>query len=240
MVNSHALILVPSSKLSCFAHAFMMVSCTRSSALSWRPDSENANALRLGSVASRSRLNEGGSAGLVLAGFDGGATALFLAGIGFPLLFHLVELFEELQELVGDGFILHSPVKGSQLHADIGVWTQAFVPTAATRGGCILHFGFFFHHRAFANSKAGVPYPARIMQATQNSSGGARNFPLDSPLLLAGAALPFAADRRIASQGVSFDDLDHADSSASALFASVFPRCDRFTDFRRCLCRGDP
>src|SRR6185312_9800901 len=117
MVNSQALILVPSSKLSCFAQAFMMVSCTRSSALSCRPDSENANALRLGNVASRSRLNEGGSAGLMLAGLAGGAALLLLLGIGFPLLFHLVELFEELQELVGDSLVLHRAIEGTQLHA---------------------------------------------------------------------------------------------------------------------------
>src|SRR5690606_22642849 len=48
--------LVPAVKLVWLAQAFMIVSCTRSSALSWRPVSETANALKLGKDARRSRL----------------------------------------------------------------------------------------------------------------------------------------------------------------------------------------
>jgi hypothetical protein len=52
MVKSHALRFVPRSKRSMAPQARMIVSCTRSSALSTFPHSEIANARRLGSAAS--------------------------------------------------------------------------------------------------------------------------------------------------------------------------------------------
>src|SRR5690606_21015653 len=66
MVNSHALIFVPISKLDCFAQAFMTVSWTRSSALSCLPVRDTAKARRLGKVASISLLNEVPSAAMAV------------------------------------------------------------------------------------------------------------------------------------------------------------------------------
>src|SRR5580700_8567046 len=57
MVNSQAERFVPSTKLARFAHAFIRVSCTRSSARSGFPQSESAKARKLGIALTRSSLS---------------------------------------------------------------------------------------------------------------------------------------------------------------------------------------
>src|ERR1700722_19160022 len=57
MVKSQAERFVPSTKLERLAHAFMSVSCTRSSARSELPQSESAKARKLGIARTRSSLS---------------------------------------------------------------------------------------------------------------------------------------------------------------------------------------
>src|SRR6185312_2698513 len=133
MVNSHALMLVPSSKLSCFAQAFIMVSWTRSSALSCRPDSENAKALRLGSVARRSRLKDGVSAGVRSA-----MRSILRAGrLRLPLDF--VELVEQVEQPVRDRLVLNGAVERPQLHANVGIRPEAIFPAPPPGTAKMLH-----------------------------------------------------------------------------------------------------
>src|SRR6187551_579397 len=103
MVKSHALILVPISKLDCLAQAFITVSCTRSSALSCLPVRDTAKARRLGRVASISRLNEVGSAVMPL--FSVTSSILRLLG-----LFCAIELFQQVEQLLRNAFVLHGSI----------------------------------------------------------------------------------------------------------------------------------
>src|SRR5690606_13085536 len=100
MVNSQAFILVPISKDSCLAQAFMIVSCTRSSALSCWPISDTAKARRLGSDDRSSRLN------CALLSTDGPG-AVFT----HTLLFSLIEFFEKIEEAIRDRLVLYRGVQ---------------------------------------------------------------------------------------------------------------------------------
>src|SRR3569623_1073378 len=151
MVNSQALMLVPSSKLSCFAQAFIMVSNTKTSAMSKRPESEKANARRLGIVASSSRLKLGPS--VAWRPVLGSSRRV----IGLALLFDLIELLQQFEELVGDRFLLHGAVQRPELGADIRIGSESVIGSPRARGGRLLHVSLFFHYRAFANSAAGAP-----------------------------------------------------------------------------------
>src|SRR5215217_4886331 len=111
MVKSQALILVPISKLDCLAHAFMTVSCTRSSALSCLPVRETAKARRLGKVDSISRLNEVVSVAMPL--FSTLLRTLALSA------FCIVELFKEIEQLVWNTLFLHSPIKGTKARTNV-------------------------------------------------------------------------------------------------------------------------
>src|SRR5688572_12601683 len=113
MVKSHALMLVPISKLSCFAQAFIRVSCTRSSALSCLPESDIAKARRLGRVASNSLLNDGDS-GLA-------APALLATAVIGGLHLCFVELLEEVEKVRRNRLLLGCSIERPQLGSDIGV-----------------------------------------------------------------------------------------------------------------------
>src|SRR5690606_15030734 len=134
MVNSQALRLVPISKLDCLAQAFITVSCTRSSALSCLPESDTAKARRLGSVASSSRLNEDVSSGAL--GFVAGLIA-FDCGIGS--LLRLIQLFEEVEELVGDALVLNGAIERAQLGSDVGIGAKPVVGPPHPAGGHFVH-----------------------------------------------------------------------------------------------------
>src|SRR5690606_5483168 len=112
MVNSHALIFVPISKLDCFAQAFITVSCTRSSALSCLPVNDTAKARRLGNVDSISRLKEVGSAVMPLLPITGSVLRRLR-------LFSAVEFLQQIEQLLGHAFVLNSAVKRAQTCADV-------------------------------------------------------------------------------------------------------------------------
>ena len=107
MVKSQAFILVPISKVSCLAQAFMIVSCTKSSALSCWPISDTAKARKLGSDASSSRLNCApcGPSCWAFPSTDGtGALSTH------TLLFSLIEFIEKIEKTVRDRLILNRGV----------------------------------------------------------------------------------------------------------------------------------
>src|SRR5690606_21305427 len=139
MVNNHALILVPISKLVCLAQAFITVSCTRSSALSCFPVSETANARRLGSVASISRLKDVGSAVMPLLSVSGCACR-------FLLLLGAIMLFPQVEQLVGNAFVLHGPIKRTQTRPDIGLWTEPVIHPRRLRPHPLLAQKFVLFH----------------------------------------------------------------------------------------------
>src|SRR5687768_6322768 len=135
MVKSQALRLVPISKLDCFAQAFITVSCTRSSALSCRPESETANARRLGSVASSSRLNDGVSAVM-------GSPAV---GRGFRFLFGTVQFLQEFEEPLRNPFVLHRYVESPQLGANVRSWPKAIIRPSRPWGCKLIHLRLVSH-----------------------------------------------------------------------------------------------
>src|ERR1041384_2352307 len=123
---------VPIWKLSCFAQAFIIVSCTRSSALSWRPLKETAKARSDGSVARSSRLKEGVSSKSVDLTFAG--------------LFDLVQFLKQIQELVWDGLILNCTVERPKFSPDIRVRAKSVFGAPRPRYAHLIHFRFVFHY----------------------------------------------------------------------------------------------
>src|SRR6218665_3461899 len=168
MVNSQALMLVPISKLVCLAQAFMTVSCTRSSALSCLPESDTAKARRLGRVASISRLNEVGSPATCLLSI----TRSTLALVRF---FGAVELFQQVEQLVGNAFILNGPIERAQPGADVRVRTQPVICPPRLRPHTLLGHQFFLHHAVSEPSDFVVKF-ARFGQHNASSQKKFRNF----------------------------------------------------------------
>src|SRR5690606_27293139 len=152
MVNSHALILVPISKLVCLAQAFITVSCTRSSALSCLPVSDTANARRLGKVASISRLNVVGSAVMPSLPITRGS-------FGFLRLLGIIELLQQVEQLLGNALILHSPVKCAQPCADIRIRTQPIICPPRLRPHTLLGHQFVLNHAMFRPSDMLLNFP---------------------------------------------------------------------------------
>src|SRR5690606_1448433 len=139
MVKSHALILVPISKLDCLAQAFITVSCTRSSALSCLPVSDTAKARRLGKVDSISRLKEVGSAVMPLF-------SVTRSILGLVRLFRAVELFQQIEQLLGNTFVLNRAIEGTQTCADVRIRTQPIICPPRLRSHTLLGHQFVLHH----------------------------------------------------------------------------------------------
>ena len=153
MVNSHAGMLVPGWNEWIFASARSIVSCTRSSARSTLPDSEIANARRLGIAARIWSLELGSS---------------FIRSLPFVSRSG-VELPQEVGEAVRHAFLNDIVVDGPQLLSDFGlnfpvkpecVFLAVWIRLHGRRLDLV--FVFSFRPRGRARLAAPVPdYPCR-------------------------------------------------------------------------------
>ena len=126
MVNSQALRLVPSRNESRWFHALNRVSCTRSSARSRSPQSDTANARRL--VISPTRDSRRLS--------DTFRGKLFVSAS--------LEVFQKLEQTIGDWLSRNFVEHGTQMAADMGlqIGRQTLFRgerCALPRSGCLSH-----------------------------------------------------------------------------------------------------
>jgi hypothetical protein len=64
------------------------------------------------------------------------------------LLFGLIEFFEQVEELVGNTFILHGAVKCTQARTDIGIGAEPIIRLSVPDPDRLPDRPFFLHHRA--------------------------------------------------------------------------------------------